>query len=183
MPKRQQARYLVEGLRRMGPLWSCFAGTPPSFHGKPDAYYRIQKLGREAYPDLVIAMADRRDAGRHLSAGGEGLPCTVGYVAHGPDPEKTIPALLANAPELKRIAYIEALAWLASTNQADPDTGRILAIHLCAQHLGDKSHNVALSAAWVLHRLSNEAFASDHGDGLRMIELARAWAREQKLIR
>jgi len=311
MSKRQQARYLVEGLRRMGPLWSCFAGTPPSFHGEPDTYHRLQKLGRAAYPDLVIAMADRRDAGRHLSAGGEGLPCTVGYVAtnlmremlgfecnedllerwvqsgafenekrsrawfvanarepqplvfnlahsdaasidkdrlkalllhkapsvrlaaaarlgtprallatrkdaaelkaaaanfyyfrpnnaalrawilayvaHGPDPEKTIPALLADAPELKRIAYIEALAWLTNTNQAKSDFERTFerafALHTCAPHLKDKSHNVALAAAWALHRLSDEAFASDHRDGLRMIELARKWAREQKLIR
>jgi len=81
LTKRQQARTLVEGLRRMGPLWSCFAGTPPSFHGEPDAYRALRKLGSAAYPDLAIALADIRDAGRSMSVGGKGDPCSVGFVA------------------------------------------------------------------------------------------------------
>jgi len=81
LTKRQQARVLIEGLRRLGPLWSCTGGSRPSFHGDPDAYGILKRMGSIAYPDLVIAVADSREAGRSMSVSGEGDPCTIGFIA------------------------------------------------------------------------------------------------------
>lgn len=81
VPTEKRTRMLIEGLRRVQPLWSCFAGHPPSFRGKPDAYAPLQHLGIAALPELAIAVADPRDAGRPIRLGGEGDPSSVGFIA------------------------------------------------------------------------------------------------------
>ena len=80
LPRARQIRILVEGFRRLGPLWSCTSRVP-SIYGEPNSAWALEPFGVDAYPDLVIATGDLRNAGRHFSVGGEGERVTVSYLA------------------------------------------------------------------------------------------------------
>jgi len=114
LPESRRARVWIEGLRRMGPLWSCIAGTPPRFHGEPDAHLALRQLSPSAYPDLVIACFDPRPAGRSMSVGGRGERATVSFLA------KSILRRHLHAEEEEDVLE----RWIQSGTWKDPDESR-----------------------------------------------------------